>query len=107
MQYSPSFNFRKNHFNKKDVCMVFIDFTKAVYIVDRELLWKLDHYGCLSIFTMTIREFPNGMQATVLFDGDLSEPFPVCHGDKQNCVLAPTLFGLYLVVILETSSGDF
>ena len=34
-------------------------------------------------FTKTIREFHEGMQATVLVDGDLTEPFRVCHGVKQ------------------------
>ena len=46
------------------------------------------------------------MQATVLVDGDLTEPFPVCHGVKQGCILAPTLFGLYLAAVLEASSDN-
>ena len=46
------------------------------------------------------------MQATVLVDGDLTERFPVCHGVKQGCILAPTLFGLYLAAVLEASSDN-
>ena len=75
--------------------MVFIDFTKAFDTLNRELLWKpQDHFGCPNTFTKIIREFHEGMQATVLVDGDLTEPFPVCHGVKQGCILAPTLFWL-------------
>ena len=78
---------------QRPLFMVFIDFTKAFDTVNRELLWKLlDHFGCPNTFTKIIREFHEGMQATVLVDGDLKEPFPVCHGVKQGCILAPTLF---------------
>ena len=56
--------------------MVFIDFTKAFDTVNRELLWKLlDHFGCPNAFTKIIRDFHEGMQATALVDGDLTEPF--------------------------------
>ncbi|XP_072051734.1 uncharacterized protein [Amphiura filiformis] len=87
--------------------MVFIDFTKAFDTIDRELLWKLlEHYGCPYIFVKIIREFHDRMQATALVDGDTTEPFPLCHGVKQGCVLAPTLFGLYLAAVLEISSDN-
>ena len=81
--------------------------TKHFDIVNRELLWKfLDHFGCSYTFTKIIREFHEGMQATVLVDGDSKEPFPVCHGVKQGCILAPTLFGLYLAAVLEASTDS-
>ena len=66
---------------QRPLYMVFIDFTKAFDTIDRELLWKLlEHYGCPDIVVKIIREFHDGMQATVLVDGDTTEPFPVCHG---------------------------
>ena len=87
--------------------MVFIDFTKTFYTVNCELLWKLlDHFGCPNTFTKIICEFHEGMQATVLVDGDLTEPFPARHGVKQGCILAPTLLGLYLAAVLEASSDN-
>ena len=92
---------------QRPLFMVFIDFTKAFDTVNRELMWKLlDHFGCPKTFTKIIREFHEGMQATVLVDGDLTEAFPVCHGVKQGCILAPTLFGLYLAAVLEASTDN-
>ena len=73
----------------------------------RNLLWeRLEYYGCPDIFVKIIREFHEGMQATVLVNGERTEPFQVCHGVKHGCVLAPTLFGLYLSAVLETASGN-
>ena len=46
------------------------------------------------------------MQATVLVDGGLTEPFHVGHGVKQGCILAPPLFGLYPAAVLEASSDN-
>ena len=35
-----------------------------------------------------------------------SEPFPIVNGAKQNCVLAPTLFGIYVSVILRETKQN-
>ena len=39
------------------------------------------------------------MTASVLVDGQLSEPFEVLVGVKQGCVLAPVIFNLFLVAV--------
>ena len=36
------------------------------------------------------------MKGTVLYDGATSDPFNILSGVKQGCVLAPTLFGIFL-----------
>jgi hypothetical protein len=46
------------------------------------------------------------MHSTVLFDGASSEPFPICSGVKQGCVLAPTLFGIFFSVLLRHAFED-
>lgn len=34
-------------------------------------------------------------------DGDLTDPFPVTNGVKPGSVLAPSLFGLFLAMMVE------
>ena len=46
------------------------------------------------------------MTGRVSIGGDISDAFPINHGEKQGCVLAPTLFTLYLGAVLETMSAN-
>ena len=59
----------------------FMDLTKAYDTLCREGLWKImEKYGCPSKFTTIVRQFHDGMTATVLDDGEPSEAFPVTNG---------------------------
>ena len=53
-----------------------------------------------------LRAFREGMQAQVMIDGEMTDAFPVAHGVKQGCVLASTLFTLFLAAVLEVSNRD-
>ena len=57
-------------------------------------------FSCPSTFIAVVRQFRDGMMARVLDDGEPSEAFPVTHGVKQGCVLAPTLFSLMFSAML-------
>ena len=46
------------------------------------------------------------MTGTVQFNGNLSEPFKLCTGVKQGCVLAPTLFGIFFSMLLKHAFGN-
>ena len=46
------------------------------------------------------------MKASVSLKGDLSQPFDVLNGVKQGCVLAPTLFSIFLTTVLNTTFDD-
>ena len=79
----------------------FVDLTKAFDTVSREGLWQImSKFGCPETFIAIIREFHDGMQASVQDNGVHSEPFQVSNGVKQGCVLAPTLFSLMFSAML-------
>lgn len=82
--------------------IVFVDFTKAFDTVGRTGLWKLlRKYGCPEKFTSMIESLHTGMKANVSDRGESSETFDVTNGVKQGCVLAPTLFSIFLSAMLE------
>ena len=47
-----------------------------------------------------------GMMANVSVGGEVSESFVVTNGDKQDCVLAPTLFSIFLSAMLDEAFRD-
>ena len=53
-------------------------------------------YGCPETFTTMIEALHTGMMANVSVGGEVSESFSVTNGVKQGCVLAPTLFSIFL-----------
>ena len=86
----------------KPLYMVFVDFTKAFDTVHRETLWKiLRKIGCPDLFVDLIASLHKDMKASVSLKGELSKPFDVQNGVKQGCVLAPTLFSLFLSKVLD------
>ena len=83
--------------------IVFVDFTKVFDTVDRTTLKKiLEIYGCRKKLVNIIKQFHCEMKAQVSVGGEPSEAFEVNHGVKQGCVLAPTLFSIYLTAVQET-----
>ena len=85
--------------------IAFVDFSKAFDSVTRPLLWKiLARYGCPGRLISLIRKFHNGMTGWVSVAGSSSDPFTIEHGVKQGCVLAPTLFTIFLSAVMEVVS---
>ena len=82
--------------------MVFVDFTKAFDTVGRTGLWQLlGKYGCPEKCTTMIEALYTGMMANVSVGGEVSE-----MGVKQGCVLAPTLFSIFLSAMLDEAFRD-
>ena len=65
-------------------------------------------FGCPDGFITMVRQFHEGMTASVLEDGENSQPFLVTNGVKQGFVLAPTLFSMVFTAMLADafSEGD-
>ena len=87
--------------------MVFVDFTKAFDTVNRSALWTtLRKLGCPDHFVHLITALHSDMNARVSLKGELGDPFGVKNGVKQGCVLAPTLFSIYLSIVLKHAFKD-
>jgi len=90
-----------------DLYMAFIDLTKALDTVNRELLWDaLAKFGCPPQVLAVLRAFHDGMMAKVVLGGSESAPFHVNIGVKQGCVLAPVIFNLFLVAVTLAFRND-
>lgn len=86
----------------KPLYMAFIDLVKAFDSVDRDTLWKLlALHGCPEKFIKILRLLHDDMTASVITNGTTGEPFEVRTGVKQGCVIAPTLFAIYISTILR------
>lgn len=84
--------------------MAFVDLTKAFDLIDRKSLFLvLEKAGCPPTLLSLVKSFHNGMHGRVLFDGALSDRFPIVRGVKQGCVLAPTLFGIYFSYVFKVA----
>ena len=82
--------------------IAFIGLTKAFYLVSRDGLFKiLPLMGCPPKLLSFIKSFHDGTRGTVQYDGSMSEVFGINSGVKQGCVLAPTLFNIFLSVLLK------
>ena len=79
-----------------------IDLTKAFDLVSRDCLFKfLPKIGCPPKLQSMIEYVHTYTKGTVQFNGSSSEPFEIRSGVKQGCVLAPTLFGVFVGLLLK------
>ena len=82
----------------------FIDLTKAFDLVSRDGLIN-GLIGCLPKFCNLVRSFLGDMKATIHFDSKTSESFSIFSRDKQGCVLASNLFGIFFSILLRHAFG--
>ena len=82
--------------------IAFIDLTKAFDLVSRRGLFQLlNKIDCLLQLLSITASFHDDMQGTVSYDSASSEPFKILSEVKQDCVLAPTLFGIFFSMLLN------
>ena len=69
--------------------------------IDRELLWKvLIPYVCPERLIDLLRLIHDGAEGIVAVPGRDSERFNITQGTEHSCILASTLFTLFLIVVL-------
>lgn len=86
--------------------MAFIDLTKVFDSVNRQALsLVLANIGCPDKYIWVLRLLHDNMSATALSgSGEETEPFGVGTGVKQGCVIAPTLFSVFIAAILHLTA---
>ena len=73
--------------------VVLIDYCKAFYIVDHELLLKkLEAYGIVNTELKWCRSYLNGRKQLVHLSGKESSKAPMKHGIPQGSILGPLFF---------------
>ena len=71
-------------------------------------MWKfLRKLGCPDRFTTLILSLHTGMQTSVVLKGELSEPVEITNGVKHACVLALTLFSIYLTMVMNNACDGY
>lgn len=95
---------------RRPLFMFFVDFRKAFDTVNRDTLWNvLMRFGCPDVFVDILRQFNDGMEATVVAGGGETPSFSMRNGVRQGCVLAPALFALFslfLAAVLLTAGFE-
>ena len=100
------------HTNGSDVYCVLLDATKAFDRVNfRKLLEKLIHIQLPIITIRLLLNLYTGLAACVLWNGAISNSFPLLNGVRQGGVLSPILFCIYLdgliLKLMEARIGCF
>ena len=91
----------------RDLCLAFIDLTKAFDSVNREALWAcLARLGYTPKFVNITRQLHEGMKGCVLYEGEQSGSCIINTGVKQGCVIAPTLFSIFLAACISLAAVD-
>ena len=91
----------------RDICLAFIDLTKAFDSVNKEAPWAcLARLGCPPKFVNITRQLHEGMKGCVLYDGEQYGSFNINTGVKQGCVIAPTLFSIFLAAFISLAAVD-
>ena len=80
--------------------IAFIDLTKAFDLVSRDGLFQIPpKIGCPPQLQSMIESFHINMKGTVQINGSSSRPFDIRSCVKQGCILAPTLFEFFSLLM--------
>ena len=86
-------------YKKQSLYITFIDLRAAFDLVPRNILWKrFDVLGAPAPLISAIRHLHSNNFAKIQWglNGEITNEVPILRGVRQGCVLAHTLFSLYL-----------
>ena len=91
----------KSKEQQRPLYFIYYDLEKAFDSVPRVAMWSiLERFGCPPTLVSIIRSFHDDMIGKVVHNNHTTETFPITCGLKQGCVLAPTMFSIYLAAML-------
>eukprot|EP00061_Rhincodon_typus_P015845 g43756.t1 len=83
----------------------FFDLTKTFDVVNQEALWRvLLRFSYTVKFVTILRLLHDDMEVMVMTNGTATDPFPVRTGIKQDCVIVPNLFTIYLTLTFHLTA---
>ena len=87
--------------------LAFLDIVKAYDTVNREAMWKVMHrFGLPKKIINLTKSFHQGQHGRIIQNSRLSEPFSIENGLRQGCVLAPTLFLLFVEAVIREMGSN-
>ena len=82
---------------QKKIYFCFIDYTKAFYYVGHNKLWEiLQEMGIPNHLTYLLKNLYAGQEATVRTGHGTMDWFQIGKGERQDCIISPFLFKLYV-----------
>eukprot|EP00061_Rhincodon_typus_P014728 g41959.t1 len=78
--------------------MAFFDLTKAFNTINRSILL---HLGSTTKLVTSFPLLHNDVEVMEMTNGSTTDPFPIQTGIKQDCIITPTLFSIYLTAMLH------
>ena len=91
--------------HRSELCLCFIDLSKAYDSVNREaLMVVLRKCGVPDHMVKLIAQMYAGTWCQVKMEGEVSERFEVKTGARQGCVLSPILFNCYMDNIMREAA---
>ena len=90
-----------------DLYSTYVDLTKAFHTVSRAGLWRiLAKYRSPKKSIAIVQQLHDSILVRVQDNSKIPQPFPVSNGEKQGCVLAPTLISIMFSVMLMDAFKD-
>ena len=87
---------------RKCMARAYIDFTKAYDSINRHALWRaLRLYGVHPKLIELLEDLHTDTFAAIRLGGKIGPRFKVLSGVRQGCVIAPTLFNIFIDLVMR------